>query len=92
MADTEFEQFRQCFERLPQHIKTTTQAYTVAEEVNDGEITDIMLLQCRWDFKGLGEAAKFDHNLAMTYDVYIKGSLCDWVVEKTHRYGVNVSE
>ncbi|KAK3932087.1 JNK-interacting protein 1 [Frankliniella fusca] len=41
MADTEFEQFRQSFERLPQHIKATAKNYTLVHDLaldddNDG--------------------------------------------------------
>ncbi|KAJ1525455.1 hypothetical protein ONE63_010266 [Megalurothrips usitatus] len=40
MADTEFEQFRQCFERLPQHIKATAQTYTLVHDLALDDDTD----------------------------------------------------
>ncbi|XP_034254652.1 JNK-interacting protein 1 [Thrips palmi] len=40
MADTEFEEFRQCFERLPQHIKATAQTYTLVHDLVLDDDTD----------------------------------------------------
>lgn len=55
MADTEFEEFRQCFDRLPQHIKATAKTYTLVHDLVLDDDTDASSGSARSDSDGVGD-------------------------------------